>query len=145
LLQSFPFHSTASSLLLSTHIQAINFDITTYKITVISEYVLYRKCQFVAAPCRVSVTEIWHDCRLPFTSTNGTENTQLSTATDNTAQAILQSTPHEENTQNSIHETLPNSSSSHRDAIVDPFNRIDDPIIDHIPDPILQNLPPTFP
>jgi len=44
-----------------------------------------------------------------------------------------------------INETLPNTSYSHRDAIVHPFNRIDDPIIDHIPDPILQNLPPTSP
>jgi len=51
---------------------------------------------------------------------------------------LQQTTPHEKNTQNSINDALSNSSYSHR-------NYIDDPITDHIPDPILQNSPPTFP
>jgi hypothetical protein len=86
----------------------------------------------------ISYGKIVHDCHLLLISTNGTEKTQSSTATDSTVQAIVQSTPHEKKTQNSINDALSNSSYSHR-------NYIDDPIIDHIPDPILQNSPPTFP
>jgi hypothetical protein len=79
-------------------------------------------------PCRVSVTE-------------------QRTLSHPLQQATLLRLSYNRHLTRRIHidETLPNTSYSHRDAIVHPFNRIDDPIFDHIPDPILQNLPPTFP
>ena len=86
-----------------------------------------------------------HDCHIPLTSKNETESTQASTAIDSTEEDIAQSTPLEENTQNSTNDTFQNSSNSHRDEIVHPLNHMADPIIDHIPDPILHHLPPTFP